>query len=665
MKYRPEIDGLRAIAVVSVILYHAQITILGYDIFKGGFIGVDIFFVISGYLITSIIITELQGTKKISFKYFYERRVRRILPALFTVMIASMAFAWIFLLPKDYINLSNSIISSSGFVSNFYFYFTGLEYAAETSLHIPFLHTWSLSVEEQFYILFPIILTFIFLKYNRTLLSFLIIIFLLSLFFANYLSYTNPSLNFYILPTRLWELMAGSIISYIELIIKPQKRNKITNTMLSFTGLFLIILSLLIIDDNIKHPSFITVIPIFGISLLIFFTEKSGVVTRFLSIKVFVFFGLISYSLYLWHYPIFAFARITEFASGNLVKQLFIGMLILILSIFTYYFVERPARNRSVDFKKILFSLIISCVFIIAFSASVSLNEGYKNRVPETLRSISTEPWKELKDSNNNQCFNKKVNCTFNNSSKNKVFLIGDSHMGSIMNDLKNKIISLNLNFITSTVTGCLFFPGFDQFLIEMKIRDKTCNDEYFQRTLGLLSKNENSIIIIGGRFPLYLNKVLFNNQEGGIENNGNPWGVDFISVGNYDSIESSFVETINNLAKKNKIILVYPIPEVGWNVPRKIFYNRYSIKNITTSYEVYKKRNESSFKLLDSLINKNIYRVYPHKLFCNNQVKNRCVAYYNNKIFYSDDEHPTDLGSNMINDLIIKEIKNIKIKSN
>ena len=661
--YRPEIDGLRAIAVASVIIYHAQITLFGKQFLSGGFIGVDIFFVISGYLITSIIIKELQGKKEFSFKYFYERRIRRILPVLFAVMIASMAFAWIFLLPKDYINLSNSIISSAGFVSNFYFYFTGLEYAAETSLHIPFLHTWSLSVEEQFYILFPIILLLIFLRYNSALFPFLIIIFLISLLLANYLSYINPSLNFYILPTRLWELMAGSIISYIKLVIQPRKRSIITNTVFSSTGLILIILSLFIFDDDLRHPSFITLIPILGISLLIFFSEKGEIIARLLSIKIIVFFGLISYSLYLWHYPIFAFARITEFASGSLVKQSFLGILILILSVFTYYLVERPARNKNLSFKKISYSLALSFFIIVLFGVSVSQNEGYKNRVPEQLRSISSEPWKELKDSNNNECYNKKINCTFNSSSKDKVFLIGDSHMGSIMNDLKDKVISMNFNFITSTYTGCLFFPGFDQFLTETKIRDKKCNNEYFQKTLRLLSKNDNSIIIIGGRFPLYLNKVLFDNQEGGIENNGNPWGSDFISVGNYESIETSFEDTIYSLAKKNKIILVYPIPEVGWNVPRRIFYNRYNIKDITTSYEVYKKRNESSFKLLDSLIHKNIYRVYPQELFCDNQIKNRCVAYYDNKIFYADDEHPSELGAEMINNLIIERIKEINKK--
>ena len=164
-QYRPEIDGLRAVAVASVIIYHAQINIFGFHLFQGGYIGVDIFFVISGYLITSIILKELKTTGKFSFHYFYERRIRRIIPALFIVMLSSLIFSWLFLLPDNFVSLSKSILSSIGFISNFYFYFTGLDYAAEIGLQKPFLHTWSLSVEEQFYLIFPLVLVVLYLNY--------------------------------------------------------------------------------------------------------------------------------------------------------------------------------------------------------------------------------------------------------------------------------------------------------------------------------------------------------------------------------------------------------------------------------------------------------------------------------------------------------------------
>ena len=215
--YRPEIDGLRAIAVGAVILYHAQITIFGQQSFKGGFIGVDIFFVISGYLITSIILKELVNTGSFSFKHFYERRIRRILPALLFVMLVSLPFAWIYLLPSSFIDFSKSILYSLGFSSNFYFWYSGQQYGAESGMLKPFLHTWSLSVEEQFYILFPIVLLIIFKFFRKYLIHILIIGFIVSLGLAEWTSRNYPSASFYFLHTRMWELLSGSILGYLEI----------------------------------------------------------------------------------------------------------------------------------------------------------------------------------------------------------------------------------------------------------------------------------------------------------------------------------------------------------------------------------------------------------------------------------------------------------------
>ena len=167
INYRPEIDGLRAIAVVSVVLYHAQLSIYGIKPFQGGYIGVDIFFVISGYLITSIILKELFTKGTLSLQLFYERRVRRILPALLLVMLTSLPFAWLLFLPNTFIDFSKSILYSLGFTSNLYFHYTGQEYGAVSGLLKPFLHTWSLSVEEQFYILFPTFLLIIFKFFRK------------------------------------------------------------------------------------------------------------------------------------------------------------------------------------------------------------------------------------------------------------------------------------------------------------------------------------------------------------------------------------------------------------------------------------------------------------------------------------------------------------------
>ena len=265
ISYRPEIDGLRAIAVGAVILYHAQITFLGHQPFKGGFIGVDIFFVISGYLITSIILKELITTGSFSFKYFYERRIRRILPVLLFVILASFPFAWIYLFSGSFIDFSKSILSSLGFGSNFYFYFSGQQYGAESGLLKPFLHTWSLSVEEQFYILFPLLLLITFKYFKKYLIYTLIVGFVLSLGLADWGSRNYPSFNFYVLPTRGWEILAGSILAYIEITQGHRGKKKTLNLIFPSIGLFLIAHSILFFDDETFHPSLYTFSPVIGV----------------------------------------------------------------------------------------------------------------------------------------------------------------------------------------------------------------------------------------------------------------------------------------------------------------------------------------------------------------------------------------------------------------
>ena len=335
--YRPEIDGLRAIAVGAVILYHAKIpTLTSQGVFGGGgFIGVDIFLVISGYLITSIILKELVTTGSFSFKHFYERRVRRILPALLFVMLVSLPFVWIYLLPSIFADFSKSILYSLGFSSNFYFHYSGQVYGAINVFFKPFLHTWSLSVEEQYYILFPIVLLITFKYFKKYLIHILILGFILGLGLAEWTSRSNPSKSFYFLHTRMWELLAGSILAYFEITLGYRSKNKTLNLILPTIGLFLIGHSILFFNDKMLHPSLYTLSTIVGVCLIIWFSDKNDPLTKILSSKLFVVVGLFSYSLYLWHYPIFSLLKINGFISGNLFLKIAIIPIIFILSIFT------------------------------------------------------------------------------------------------------------------------------------------------------------------------------------------------------------------------------------------------------------------------------------------------------------------------------------------
>ena len=677
LTYRPEIDGLRAIAVVGVILYHTRITIFGHQPFKGAFIGVDIFFVISGYLITYIILKELVTTGSFSFKHFYERRIRRMLPALLFVMLVSLPFAWMYLLPSSLMDFSNSILYSLGFSSNFYFWYTGQQYGAESGLLKPFLHTWSLSVEEQYYILFPISLLITF-KYFRKYLGIILIIgFFTSLIIADWGSRTSPSFNFYVLPTRGWELLAGSILAYFEIQKGQRSKNQILNLVLPSVGLFLIGHSILFFNEKTFYPSFYTLSPIIGVSLVIWFSHKDELITKILSSKLFVGIGLISYSLYLWHYPILAFDRISEFTSGSIIKKFIPGVLIISLSIFTYFFIERPARNRKIKFKLVSSLLFISVLVLIIVNSIIIDKGGFKNRFPEILENdIKAKFLRSPK--NFKKCGIENVRCIFNTSSEKKVYIVGDSNMGSLTFDLKDRVVDRDYQFITSTQAGCLYFPGFDRIAVKTNKIDNYCNNETFSKLEQVLTKEKNSIIIFGGRFSLYITNYFFDNKEGGKE--GGEWDSTYISKSSFKTIQSSFKTSIDKLSKHNKIILIYPIPEVGWNLPQKFFNslpekikknNNYLkdylvLKNyITTSYQVYKDRTRSSFKLLDSIKGKNIYRVYPHTLTCDTLLKDRCITHDDKNIFYSDYNHPSIKGAEMINNLIIKKIEKIEAKFN
>ena len=406
LTYRPEIDGLRGVAVIAVILYHSQINILGHKSFNGGFIGVDIFFVISGYLISSIIFKELFIKGSFSFKNFYERRIRRILPALLFVMLASLPFAWLYMRPTIFIDFSKSILYSIGFSSNFYFWYSGGRYGAESELLKPFLHTWSLSIEEQFYILFPIVFLVSFKYFKKYLIFILIFGFIISLGLADWGNKNHPSFNFYNLTSRGWELLAGSILSYFEIKLGYRNRNNRLGLILPTIGLILIIHAIIFFDDRF-HPSIYTLSPVLGVCLIIWFSKRDELITKILSTKFIVGIGLISYSLYLWHYPVFAFARIKNFNISEYEKLECI-VLIIILSLLSYFFIEKPARDKKNKMNTLVYIILLFIFILVSFNTLNIIKNGFKNRFPQILlSSIDVEnPWGKLKPKINTKDYN-------------------------------------------------------------------------------------------------------------------------------------------------------------------------------------------------------------------------------------------------------------------
>lgn len=302
MQYRRDIDGLRAVAVLPVIFFHA-----GFPLFSGGFVGVDVFFVISGYLITGIILSEL-AAGKFSIITFYERRARRILPALFFVIAVSMILAWLWLLPGDMRDFSDSVFAVALFFSNVVFW-RRTDYFATSSELAPLLHTWSLAVEEQFYLFFPPLLILVWRFSRQHLLAVIIILSTLSLAIAQWGVAHEPGAAFYLLPTRGWELALGSAIA-----IWCHKRSVPTlgpaiDQTLSLLGLTLIAGSVFLYDEHTPSPGLAMLAPTIGTGLILLYAKPATWAARLLSLPPLVTVGLLSYSAYLWHQPLFAFAR--------------------------------------------------------------------------------------------------------------------------------------------------------------------------------------------------------------------------------------------------------------------------------------------------------------------------------------------------------------------
>ena len=445
--YRPEIDGLRAIGVGAVILYHAQITIFGYQPFKGGFIGVDIFFVISGYLISKIIIKEINETKNFSIKNYFLKRSRRILPALIFISFLFLPISFIILMPGSLIEFIKSLLFSITFLSNFFFYYSGQEYGTADSLFKPFLHTWSLSLEEQFYLIAPFFLLFTLKYFKKYLLIILIIFFTISFLFANILTITDRFHSFYMIYTRFWEFTAGIILTYIER--RQLNINIKFGNLYQVVGIILIFFSLIFFSNETHHPSIFTLIPVFGTCIVLLFSNSDFIITKILSSKIFKQVGLMSYSLYLTHFPIFSFGRSLS-PDPNFYDKILWLILTIITSIVCYYFIENPFRynknKKKIFFKNVIISyvFILSVIFVTISFFDLKKTEDYSKKNVKFIldKEGFRQQWHEFKKSNYS-----KMN--FSKNKKAKVLIVGNSHSIDTFNVLTSSTLNKSIDFAT------------------------------------------------------------------------------------------------------------------------------------------------------------------------------------------------------------------------
>lgn len=666
MNYRREIDGLRAVAVLPVLFFHA-----GFQTFSGGFVGVDIFFVISGYLITSIILAEMQaGT--FTLANFYERRARRILPALFVLIALCLPFAWLWLLPQDMKSFSQSLVAVSTFASNILFWRTSGYFDTTAKLN-PLLHTWSLAVEEQYYLLFPlfVLLTW---RFGKTwILKSLVVVFIISLALAHWGSTNKPVFTFFLLPTRCWELLIGGFIAFYFSLGYKQITNKWVNELGSLLGVVSVAYSIFSYDSRTPFPSLYTLVPTIGAALIIFFTTPQTSTGKLLGSKFFVGVGLISYSAYLYHQPLFAFAK---YKSIDELSSQLIGLLAAatyFLAYLSWKYVETPFRNNQFINQKnfINFCILASFAFTL-FGLIGHFSKGSFNRKLNPIDSLINAAANEIvKESN---CWklieSTKIltnPCLIGSPQFEKSFaIIGDSHAGSLVEELNKAANYENLSGFDFTYSECPpLMGGKSNKQVAATLACSNLREVFFTR---MEKKELPGTLILHARWTIYIEQKRFDNKEGGIETGEKSIWITPRSndLTYFDALKASYANSIRSMLKSGyKVILIYPIPEMGWLVPQKLG-RIYSINNYlaptdaSTSYDVFKNRNARAYEALDSIgLHPKLIRIKPEDLFCNTFISNRCSAHINNSPLYKDDDHLSNEGAKMIVKEIMETLKN------
>lgn len=558
MKYRAEIDGLRAIAVLPVILFHA-----GFHLFSGGFVGVDVFFVISGYLITTIILSEMEQ-QSFSIVNFYERRARRILPVLFVIMMLCVPFAYYLLLPTDMEDFSQSLVAVSFFSSNILFWQESGYWGAANELK-PLLHTWSLAVEEQFYLFFPVFLIFMWRFPKRWILGSFLMIAVISFLLSEWAVHSSPTANFFLLPTRLWELGIGASIAFYFLYRKKSVHDLLEHKILKevggLLGLSMILFSVFFYSESTPFPSSYALVPTIGTGLIILFSSTDTIAGKILANRFLVGIGLVSYSAYLWHQPLFAFAK---HASPLKPEQYVFVLLIIatfVLSYLSWRFIEAPFRNKKKFSRTHIFSFALAgSIFFITFGLYGHYTNGFDSR--KTATGIPLIKFSNALKTNSGLS----KDCTLENLSDKcqigkepEVLLWGDSHAQHLATGLKSS--ATNRDFIQITMSSCRPFIGLailgkvtPEALARTQSWAINCVENNDKVLAWLASKESIEYVILAS--PYSFTPYVY--YEGDVVKTAD------------DVVIKAFLKTINEIRKLGKKpIVISPVPNNGSDIGR------------------------------------------------------------------------------------------------
>ena len=661
MKYRPELDGLRAVAVVSVILYHAKC-----EGFQGGFVGVDVFFVISGFLITRLIHEEIQNGS-FSILSFYERRMRRILPALYFVIFWCILLSLLYMLPLEMIDFGSSVKYTILFSSNIFFS-RSIGYFTPNVDSWPLIHTWSLSLEEQFYFVFPIFMIFM-ARRGAPLIFVLAVSSAFSFALAEWASRTHPVFNFYLLPTRAWELGVGAIVA-----LSPLDRLRLPRGVCeaaSIAGLSAIALTVTLIDHNFPFPGVYALGPVIGAALLIQFAHEETLCGRLLSFDPVVRIGLLSYSAYLWHQPLFAFARLVLPRSPSSELMLLLSAAAFCLAYFSWRYVELPCRDRRrAPARQVALGVCAAGVALFCVGVAIDGLNGLPGRYSPSITAIAAEGGYRIPRAA--ECYGDAYHfiepsraCDYHPERPARIAIWGDSHSASIAGALADRLDEEGASLKQFSFSACPPFPGV-HFL---EAKNSLCISYNKQVISYIRAHRELETIILYARWPVYMDGYGYDNGEGGRVDGGryllalpSTRGREFAEdpgrVEAVGAILRADIEELSSLGRR--VVLVYPTPEMGRAIPRSVARRKLAGGEgaISVSYKFFQDRTFTFRDQIDRLPDSsNLLRVRAGSAFCSASL-DRCIGEIGDKPLYFDDNHLNARGASLLARLIVEEMK-------
>lgn len=639
VRYRSDIDGLRAIAILLVVLFHS-----GVSLFSGGFIGVDVFFVISGFLIGGIINKEVTG-RYFSYSNFYTRRIKRIAPALIVMLLICSVFSYFYLSPDELKDFSKYVIATLLSVPNIALWH-GVDYFSSSSELNPLLMTWSLGVEEQFYIFLPIIFTLCFTR-KIDLFKITVLVTLLSFMLCITLSYIMPLPSFYLLPTRAWEMGVGVLLSlkYKELAFSRIVHNN--KNKLFFVGMACIFVPAITFNDDTVFPGYLASFPVIGAALIIL--SEGRVSNIFLSNRPMVFIGLISYSWYLWHWPLLSFSRIAYNEQLPGYKGIIISCASLIIAYLSYRFVELPFRKRELfsNQKIICGYLFIICIMIFPMSMFF-VSGGMPNRVnnvvlvTENNRHNSISDRCLVADTDELPNFSECIPDTNNDA----VALLGDSHAAALRAGV-NHFAELNkFSVYQLTKSSCPNIIDTPRFIGKNPEHATLCNN-FNKKVMDLVLNNKKiKFVILSAFWDAGIDKL--NGSNGYHSFSGDR------SMDNMAAFNLGLRETIKILRENGKqIILVKDVPMFKFDVVKEVLINNIPLRSfvgdvLIASHDIngYSKRieekNSNVDLVIDNISSTGVRIIDPSDSLCE---KVGCQYMIRNNAIYYDRQHLNSLG--------------------